>query len=601
MIERARGSVVLVGVMAAACAATTPPPKTPAAAPAAAAAVVAKAPAGPSVGPPVTLLPAATARPYQMATVSIGSVDRLLANGVKLIGSAVPIPMTPASLRDMLMSEAGLAPEVAANLDLASPGGAAVVALDEKGRSGVVLAIPAKGPAEAEKLIAAMGKPVMTSGPLTMLANAAGKSQGWVYRAGSVVVLGDEVDAMARGTMLALEARHASADDATITLYPEAMARSHGTDVKTAIAQFLDQLRQMQTATSPLSTTDSTAYDMLGKMFGLVGDAERIEIGLSLDPARGLTLRARLMSRPGSQLEAVSRAVQPFQIDPTIWSGAPATPPLFVGASSIGQFWREIFGGYRARLSTSKEKGAAAALVYYDAYLAALGPMQSVLASVSKDPPYLTAALSTSLKDAASGAKLGAALARMDSAASLAFFRSQFQSVAMFDMTAKRETVGKLKAAHMIFSIKKGSVFDTDTVRRILPKGVIDLYEAVAGTRLLITFGHDARARLVGLAAGKKPVKGATMSAAFTEAEASAKGRDSFNYIDLAPLLGLVGHLSSEPRVTAILKGGSGPIPMIATAGGDGTGKSWTMDLTFPLAAFSSIGALITAGAMTGQ
>src|SRR5580692_2414369 len=283
MIERARRSVVLVGVLAAACAATTPPPKTPATV-AAAPAAVAKAPAGPSVGPPVTLLPAATARPYQMATVSIGSVDRLLANGVKLIGSAVPIPMTPASLRDMLMSEAGLAPEVAANLDLASPGGAAVVALDEKGRSGVVLAIPTKGPAEAEKLIAAMGKPVMTSGPLTMLANAAGKSQGWVYRVGSVVVLGDEVDAMARGTMLALEARHASADDATITLYPEAMARSHGTDVKTAIAPFLDQMRQMQTATSPLSTTDNTAYDMLGKMFGLVGDAERIEIGLSLDP-----------------------------------------------------------------------------------------------------------------------------------------------------------------------------------------------------------------------------------------------------------------------------------------------------------------------------
>jgi len=272
-----------------------------------------------------------------------------------------------------------------------------------------------------------------------------------------------------------------------------------------------------------------------------------------------------------------------------------------LAASSIGQFWREIFGGYRARLSASKEKGAAAALIYYDAYLAALGPMQSVLASVSKDPPYLTTALSTSLKDAASAAKLGAALAHMDSAASMAFFRSQFQSVAMFDMTAKRETVGKLKAAHMIFSIKKGSLFDTEMVRRILPKGVIDLYEAVAGTRLLMTFGHDARARLVGLAAGKKPAKGAITSAAFTEAEASAKGRDSFNYIDLAPLLGLVGHLSSEPRVTAILKGGSGPIPMIATAGGDGTGKSWTMDLTFPLAAFSSIGALITAGAMNGQ
>src|SRR6185312_3390520 len=103
---------------------------------------------GPSVIAPVTLLPAATARPYQMATVSVGSFERLLTNGVKLAGSAVPIPMTPEGVRDMLLSEAGLPPEVAANLDLASPCGAAVVALDDKGRSGVVLAIPARGPAE---------------------------------------------------------------------------------------------------------------------------------------------------------------------------------------------------------------------------------------------------------------------------------------------------------------------------------------------------------------------------------------------------------------------------------------------------------------------
>src|SRR5580692_10178004 len=332
MIERARRSVVLVGVLAAACAATTPPPKTPATV-AAAPAAVAKAPAGPTVIPPVTLLPAATARPYQMATISIGSFDRLLANGVKLVGSAVPIPMTADGLRDMLLSEAGLPPEVAANLDLAGPSGAAVVALDEKGRSGVVLAIPARGPAEAEKLIAALGKPVMTSGPLTMLANGAGKSQGWVYRAGAVVVIGDEVEAMARGTMLALEARHPSADDATTTIYPEAIARAHGTDVKSAIGAFLDEMRQMQTAQSPLMTPDNYLYETFGTMLGLIGDAERIEIGLSLAPARGLILRSRLMARPGTTLEATAREVRPFDLDRPVLGGAGA--PVMIGAMSI--------------------------------------------------------------------------------------------------------------------------------------------------------------------------------------------------------------------------------------------------------------------------
>src|SRR5450432_3751689 len=115
--------------------------------------------------------------------------------------------MTAAGLRDMLFSQAGLPPEVAADIDLASPSGAAVVALDDKGATGAVLAVPARGPAEAEKLIDALGKRVMTRGPVTLVENGT-KSHGWVFRAGNVVVLSDEIEALTRGAMLALEARH---------------------------------------------------------------------------------------------------------------------------------------------------------------------------------------------------------------------------------------------------------------------------------------------------------------------------------------------------------------------------------------------------------
>jgi hypothetical protein len=595
MIEPVGRGVVLFCVLATACAATAPPPKTATAA--APGAAVAKAPAGPTVIPPVTLLPAATARPYQMATISIGSFDRLLANGVKLVGSAVPIPMTADGLRDMLLSEAGLPPELAANLDLASPSGAAVVALDDKGKSGVVLAIPARGPAEAEKLIAALGKPVMTSGPLTMLANPAGKSQGWVYRAGAVVVIGDEVDAMARGTMLALEARHPSADDATTTIYPQAIARAHGTDVKSAIAAFLDEMRQMQTAQSPLMTPDNYVYETFGTMLGLVGDAERIEIGLSLDPARGLILRSRLMARPGTMLEATAREVRPFEIDRTVLGGTGA--PVMIGAMSIGTLWKQILGHYRERLAADKGKGAAAALAYYDAFLAGMAGGQSGMMALSKEAPYFTGAFSTPLKDAATATKVGGALGRMDNAATSALLRAQLgSSAAMLDWTSKRESVGKAKAIHFRMTIKKGSAFDSDAVRKWIGSG-FDLYQAAAGTRVVITFGRDARARLAAIASGKAaaPAK----SASFTEAETGAKGRDGFYYFDLAPVLGLVGTLGASPRLAAVAHGGSGPIPLVFTAGGDGVGKSWTMDLTLPLSAFTSIGALVTSGAMSSR
>jgi hypothetical protein len=596
MMERVRGRLVLASLLAVACAQSTPPPKTAATAPAASpsATAIAKALA-PTVGPPVTLMPAATARPYQMATVSAGSIDRLLVNGAKLVGMAVPIPMTPGGVRDMLLSEMGLAPEVAANLDLASPSGAAVVALDEKGKSGVVLAIPTRGPAEADKLIAALGKPVMTSGPLTMLANAGGKSQGWVYRAGNVVVLGDEVDGMARGTMLALEARRASADDATVTLFPEAIARARGTDVKTAIAAFLEQMRQTQASRNPMVPPDSAIYETFGTMLGLVGDADRIEVGLLADPARGLILRARMIPRPGTQLEAAARDVHPFEIDPAV-TAAPGSP-VMIGAMGIGLVWHQILAQYRARLAADQGKGVAAALAYYDLFLGGLSGVQTGVISVVKERPYLTGVFSTPLKDAATAAKTAAALGKMDGAAMSAFFRAQLgSSAAMLDWTAKRESVGKAKALHFKVTLKKDSALDSEVVRKWFGSG-FDFYQAVSGTRVVATFGRDARARLGAIAAGKKsaPLK----DAAFKEAEASAKGRDGFYYFDLAPALGLVGEAAGNAHLSAAARAGTGPIPLVFTSGGDGAGKVFTMDLTLPLAAFTSIGALLAAGAMT--
>src|SRR5262245_47746625 len=134
MRTRAKHLTVVAALVLAACGTQKPPPAAapPAAAPSAAAGGAA-APAAPAAancvpeGPPVPFLPAATARALQMAAISITSLDALLTKGVALVGRAAPVPADPASLRDMLLSQAGLSAEVAANLDLGSPSGAAVV------------------------------------------------------------------------------------------------------------------------------------------------------------------------------------------------------------------------------------------------------------------------------------------------------------------------------------------------------------------------------------------------------------------------------------------------------------------------------------------
>ncbi len=77
-----------------------------------------------------------------------------------------------------------------------------------------------------------------------------------------MVVMGDEIDGMMRGALLAIEARHPSADDVTATMFPDAIAKANGTDVKTALAAFIDQVRQAQQAT-PASGGNAAARPRL--------------------------------------------------------------------------------------------------------------------------------------------------------------------------------------------------------------------------------------------------------------------------------------------------------------------------------------------------
>ena len=218
-------------------------------------------------------------------------MDRLLANGTKLVGQAMPLPMDAAGLRDMMLSQAGLPPEVAVNMDFASPSAAAFVALDGKGKSGAVMAVPARGPTEAQKIIDALGKKITTRGPATLVEGNTG-GRGWLYRSGNIVVLSDEVEALARGTMLTLEARRAGADDVTAVMYPEAIARANGTDVKTAIDKFLKEMQQKQAASTPrvgpaaIAAANENSLQAMGEALALAGDASSIEAGLVADPAR---------------------------------------------------------------------------------------------------------------------------------------------------------------------------------------------------------------------------------------------------------------------------------------------------------------------------
>ena len=262
-------------------------PSAPAPGSAATAVAASKAASAVTAEPPVRLAPVAEARPSLMTSISISSLDRLLGAGTALVGRAVPLPLDPVGVRDMLLSQAGLSPAVGENLDFASPAGAALVSLGPKMEPGLVMAIAAKGVAEAQKVADALGKVVARRGQAFQIDNGAG-GKGWIWISGNVLVLSDSVLALERGAMLALEARRTAPEEVTAVLYPEAIARANGTDVKAGLARVLDRARAGQVA----SGQSTEGVELLADLLGYVADASTIEIGLVIDTSRGLAIRA---------------------------------------------------------------------------------------------------------------------------------------------------------------------------------------------------------------------------------------------------------------------------------------------------------------------
>jgi hypothetical protein len=587
----------LAVVCAAACA-SQPSPATKTAAATGKATPAGALAAAPAAAPKLAEL--AEARSLALATVSITSLDRLLTNGATLVTTAVPLPIDPASVRDMMLGQAGLPPEVSANLDFGAPTGAAIVGGSVGGSvgggkaPGVVVAVAARGPAEASRAIAALGKQVEKRGDFVLVDNGMGE-RAWILRDGAVIVFSDDLEVLARGARLAEEARHAVAEDVTAVLFPDAIARANGTDVKTALAVGVAQLKQAQASQRGVAPVNEHAYENLAEMLALVGDAQTVELGLAVDQNKGLSLRARLLPRTASGLEKVAREARPYALDTSLLSVVKT--PTAVGAWTFGAFTRMQMTHQREHLQTSKLKGAAAALAFVDAMLAGLGGDASIVFGVGKEAPIFSGAADYSLKDATAAAAVGGALDRLDKDAALALIEAQLGALPFFDWTVKRESAGKIKVLHYGLMFKKDFGLDPALAKKVLGKG-IDIYLGVAGTRLLATFGRDAKANL-GRLAKAAPVAPAP---ALAETLAATKGRSDVFHFDMAPLLALASTFApnKDKRAEAIAKANVGPIPIYGSAGGDAAGRVWSVDVTFPPEAFKAAGGVVKIGMSGG-
>jgi len=312
---------------------------------------------------------------------------------------------------------------------------------------------------------------------------------------------------------------------------------------------------------------------------------------------------------PGSALEKLTGEGRPFAIDPVLLRKSEDL--VFVGASSYGPFLRAQIARQRKRLAESHDKGAQAAAQFLDTVVDALEGSSSGAARLQPSPSFQVIYW---LKDAASAAKVSAAVAKVDLPTAMAFLKVQLPANQRrwFVLKLKKETVGSVKAIHytLTFDSKATPPAAMEAVKKVFGASTIESYFGVVGTRALVTvgIGKEAKARMVALArdvAETPPAPASPATAAgggaliagpngeLTSAVAAARGQDSFAYLDIGRIMALISSVSDDPRAKALAAGGHAPIPTYVSFANNAPGKLLTFTWTVPPSAFAGAGAIL--------
>jgi hypothetical protein len=569
--------------------------------------------------PPLTLLPAAQARRVLVATLAIPKLEKTLASGVGLVKEATPLPLDAAGVRDMLLSQAGLPPEVAKHLDLTAPlAGASVVGPPGRGPLNA-FSFAVRSAADAAPLLAGLGRTVAQRGTAVQIENAAG-DRGWFLPQGAVVLFADSEDALVAAGNLAAEARRSGVDDLVVTIYPEMMARAAETDLTSAVSRALAQI-EAESAAGGRKLSPEAAFQ-LRQMAEFLIDTETADFVVNLDSARGATLLARLHPRAGTRLEAVARQNKAVTIDAAALAavGAAKDGAGVVIASEYGTALLDQLRRLRGRLpAPSGGKAVAAAARVLDAYIeGATGATWMVARAL----PSLSGEMVMPARDAAAVARIQSALAASDKAARTVLWKATLEG---YDIQLKVDKVqptaiGKARGIVETLTVPAAAKDPMSlVVRKLLGKGGLEVITVVsADQRVIAAAGPGARARVAAIAAGPGapptkvaakagPAKGGDgaqasagkAAAALVAALGNVAGRSFFFLVDLRQALAIAGNVAGDPRLAMLSAATAGAsIPLVGGMTGDGQGRALTVDLTLPPSAFAGIGGLVQAASM---
>jgi hypothetical protein len=534
-----------------------------------------------------------------VASFVVPSLDRSVESAVVLVRQASPLPLDAAGVRDLLLTQLGLPADLSKHLDLRAPVAGAAVASKAGTAPLVAFSVAAKSPADIAALMAAAGQVIERRGNAVQIQAPTGE-RGWFLTVGNVVVIADSQEAMVLAGQLALDERGGVAkDDVSVVVFPDAMAQATGTTVRAELDRALARIdaaaesgesgesARHRGASSPANAPPSRR---LREFADYLADATSLEVGLDVNPTRGLGLALRLSPRPGSKLETLAGEAHSIALDPLLGDGSENA--ALVLTSGYGARNIEALRRARAELLGASPEASAGAARFLDSLIGGLAGDVSAIVRVT---PLLSVDAVYPISGAENTGKIQAAIAALDRAAVAGLLRAALdrESGELKVSSVRSESFGKVRGLHATIAWSAPPPGGSRRAfEQLFGHRSFDAFLAVVpGNRLAMTVGPGAKVRLAAMAAGTPTAR----SAALTSALAGAGARSIFASADLREGIRFGLGFGEEARARAIGDSLSAPMPVMGGVAGDATHKKLTVDLLLPPACFAGMGGLLQA------
>jgi hypothetical protein len=531
---------------------------------------------------------AADGRSSLLATISVAPLDQI-SGDVDSLSRTLGLPFAGKDLLSMLAAQNKLDPQTMAQIDTSRPVGVALVAPAAKDKEPLAaMVLSARSAADAEKLVAGMG-PVAEKQRGARKVTRPDGSAMWVATQGTTLYGSDSLEGLLAASALAADAHRPPANDLVITVFADAFAHWRGTDVRTALAQFRQELidEQVKAAAkrgSPVpGPAERLAYETTLDMFlQPVSETASAALTLDLDAQKGIRFGLRMDPRPGSPFAKRVATRAPYLLDPTLFNVD--SDLAAVWALGAGSFWVDVYDKVFQAQARANMRGAADVSRQFQAlrpYLAGggSGVVRLQRGALTQDSVF-------AIKQAGNPAGALDAITALTTSRAFVDFLGEIYGKASPQVRARRER--DTVHTELAFPVRDRPGDPGTVLKAFFGSPTLAWLTTTSNGRLVVVSEPTAAARLAAL--GGPPTKAPTGDLA--AALADTRGQDGFFYVDLWSLVKPAIAAAASPQEAAMINMATSmpgfanlKLPMVMSYGG---GQSLSAEWRVPLSTLSN-------------